>query len=200
MGKVLGCLGIALICGLIGLVPGFLVGVNTSRGYFQQWETIALPEGLHPVEFITDDVPIAYLQTEEGQLLAHDCMGWMLDKATSWQPATEAITITAAAAMGHRYYDHCQSEQPYQPWPTAAKPQSAVRAQMNCPYVIGAEMITHCRYILLEDGTTQIWENGASALTEPAMGLEYAINFALGGALIGGLIFVFIAAAADKRG
>ncbi len=158
MGKVLGCLGVVLLCGLAGLVLGFYVGSGVIEGFYTRWETMTLAEGLHPTNLVTGDAPIAYLQTEEGELLMHGCASRTYPGTTNWQSETGIISM--AAFLEHNV--ECIQEEPYQNWPTMSKPRSTVQAQVYCiahPY---AEVGTQCRYALLEDGTTQLWHNSSS--------------------------------------
>lgn len=161
---------------------GYFFGLVIASGIFDRWETMALPEGLHPSSFVPNDNHVAvYLQTTEGILLKHN----MYDdnEVTSWRIATEIITPT-----GGLQYGPCVSELPYQNWPTISRPRSKVQAQLDCTYYQHFDRTLHYRYVILENGTTRFWRQTPDDWNDVFMVLGYIILFTLIGAIGGGLL------------
>lgn len=174
-----------LLCGFTGFVLGYLVGLGIINDNFTRWETIILPETMHPISFVISEGPVAYIQTQEEEILMNNCAEWYSNEVMVWRPVTDAITPTTDL----KHYDQCHPEQPYENWPTIFRPTSKVQEQIDCIHILNVENYIHCRYVILENNTTRLWRSSSCGLGGLFIVFGSAILFALVSAPVGGLIY-----------
>ncbi|HNT77482.1 MAG TPA: hypothetical protein PKH77_20910 [Anaerolineae bacterium] len=183
MKRVLGFLGVVLLCAFLGLLPGYLIASMENSGTFVKWRTVPLPEGVKAQEFVIGEGFIAYVKTTSGELYMHECES--RESVVAWEPVTEVITQVSGSGLssGECVVHVVDTDTGL----FKRNPPGNVASRINCTHnrEWGA---TFCDYVILENGETLTWSffSGLDGLLRI---FQYAIYSAIISALIGVIVF-----------